>query len=106
MVFLSHGLYSGLAHEAEVVLIQVRDSSGHISSVSIHRAMEWILTRSPELRIRIVSLSVSGDPVSPLAGNAVDEAVSALVEAASVWWLLPETTDNAASYRQRPLRLP
>ena len=79
--FLSHGLYSGLAHEAEVVLIQVRDSSGHISSASIHRALEWILKHSPELRIRIVSLSVSGDPVSPLAGNVVDEAVSALVEA-------------------------
>jgi len=78
--FLSHGLYSGLAHEAEVVLIQVRDSSGHISSASIHRALEWILKHSPELRIRIVSLSVSGDPVSPLAENAVDEAVSALVE--------------------------
>jgi serine protease AprX len=28
-----------------------------------------------------VSLSVSGDPVSPLAGNAVDKAVDALVEA-------------------------
>jgi len=79
--FLSHGLYSGLAHEAELVLIQVRDSRGHISSASIHRALEWILKHSPELRIRIVSLSVSGEPVSPLAGNAVDEAVSALVEA-------------------------
>jgi Subtilase family len=79
--FLSHGLYSGLAHEAELVLIQVRDSSEHISSASIHRALVWILKHSPELRIRIVSLSVSGDPVSPLAGNDVDEAVSALVEA-------------------------
>jgi serine protease AprX len=79
--FLSHGLYSGLAHEAESALIQVRDSRGHISTASIHRALKWILKRSPELRIRIVSLSVSGDPVSPLAGNAVDEAVSALVEA-------------------------
>jgi serine protease AprX len=79
--FLSHGLYSGLAHEAELVLIQVRDSDGHISSGSILRALEWILKHGPELRIRIVSLSVSGDPVSPLAGNAVDEAVAALVEA-------------------------
>ena len=79
--FLSHGLYSGLAHAAELVLIQVRDSSGHISSASIHRALEWILKHGPELGIRIVSLSVSGDPVSPLAGNAVDEAVAALVDA-------------------------
>ncbi len=78
--FLSHGLYSQLAHEAELVLIQVRDSSGHISSASIQRALEWILKHCPELRIRIVSLSVSGDPVSPPAKNDVDEAVSALVE--------------------------
>jgi len=79
--FLSHGLYSGLAHAAELVLIQVRDSGGHISSASIHRALEWILKHGPEHGIRIVSLSVSGDPVSPLAGNAVDEAVAALVDA-------------------------
>jgi serine protease AprX len=79
--FLSHGLYSGLAHAAELVLIQVRDSGGHISSASIHRALEWILKHGPELGIRIVSLSVRGDPVSPRAGNAVDEAVAALVDA-------------------------
>jgi serine protease AprX len=79
--FLSHGLYSGLAHAAELVLIQARDSSGHISSASIHRALEWILKHASELGIRIVSLSVSGDPVSPLAGNVVDEAVAALVDA-------------------------
>ena len=78
--FLSHGLYSGLAHAAELVLIQVRDSGSHISSASIHRALEWILKNGPELGVRIVSLSVSGDPVSPLAGNAVDEAVAALVD--------------------------
>ena len=79
--FLSHGLYSGLAHAAELVLIQVRGSDGHISSASIHRALAWILQHGSELGVRIVSLSVSGDPVSPLAGNTVDEAVSALVEA-------------------------
>jgi serine protease AprX len=79
--FLSHGLYSGLAHAAELVLIQVRDSEGHISSASIHRALAWILNHGSALGVRIVSLSVSGDPVSPLAGNAVDEAVAALVEA-------------------------
>jgi serine protease AprX len=79
--FLSHGLYSGLAHQAEVVLIQVRNSGGRISSASIRRALDWVLKHGPELGIRIVSLSVSGDPVSPLVGNAVDEAVAALVEA-------------------------
>ena len=79
--FLSHGLYSGLAHSADLVLVQVRDSAGHISSPNIKRALTWLRQQGPELGVRIVSLSVSGDPVSPLAGNAVDKAVEALVEA-------------------------
>jgi serine protease AprX len=78
--FLSHGLYSSLARGAELVLMQVRDSSGHISSASILRALNWLLRNGTELRVRVVSMSVSGDPVSPLRGNPVDEAVAALVD--------------------------
>lgn|SRR5271165_5451969 len=76
--FLSRGLYAGLAHSAELVLIQVRDSAGDISSASIQRALTWLKEHGPELGVRAVSLSLSGDPVSPLAGNGVDEAVVAL----------------------------
>jgi serine protease AprX len=79
--FLSHGLYSGLAHSADLVLIQARDSEGHISSTSIQRALAWILAHAAEFGIRVVSLSVSGDQVWPLAGNAVDEAVMELIGA-------------------------
>jgi serine protease AprX len=79
--FLSHGLYSGLAHAAELVLIQVRDSDGHISSASIQRALAWLLEHGPELGVRVISFSVSGDPVWPLQDNAVDLAVEALIEA-------------------------
>ncbi len=79
--FLSYGLYSGLAYSAQLVLIQVRDSTGHISSASIERALTWLKEHGPDLGVQIVSLSVCGDPISQLAGNAVDEAVEALVEA-------------------------
>jgi serine protease AprX len=79
--FLSRGLYSGLAHSAELVLIQVRDSTGNISSANIERALTWLKEHGAGLGVRIISLSVSGDPVSPLVGNGVDEAVAALVEA-------------------------
>jgi serine protease AprX len=79
--FLSHGLYSGLAYSAELVLIQVRDSAGNISSANIQRALTWIREHGTAMGVRVVSFSVSGDPVSPLAGNAVDEAVAALVDA-------------------------
>jgi len=79
--FLSHGLYSGLAPSAELVLIQVRDSTGHISSANIERALIWLKEYGPKIGVKVVSLSVSGDPVSSLAANGVDEAVAALVEA-------------------------
>jgi serine protease AprX len=77
---LSRGLYAGLAYSAELVLIQVRDSTGRISSANIQRALTWLKDHGPQMGVRIANLSVSGDPVSPLAGNAVDEAVAALVE--------------------------
>jgi serine protease AprX len=78
---LSHGLYRGIACEAEVVLIQTRPASGHISSHNIARAFRWILAHAEELNIRVVSCSVSGDATEYLSGNPVDEGVRALVEA-------------------------
>jgi len=79
--FLSRGLYSALAHSARVVLIQVRDLNGGISNATLERALRWISNHAQEFEIQVVSLSVSGDPVWPLAGNVVDEAVAQLVDA-------------------------
>ena len=77
--FLSQGLYRGLASAADVVLIQVRDEEGAITNETITRALHWLHEHGPALGVRVVSMSVAGDPVWPLAGNPVDEAVSALV---------------------------
>jgi serine protease AprX len=77
--WLSHGLYRGLVSDAGLVLVQVRDDAGHISNASIARALRWLRQFGPELGIRVVNLSVVGDPVVPLAGNPVDEAVAALI---------------------------
>jgi serine protease AprX len=76
---LSHGLYRGLASEADLVLIQVRDAEDHITNASIARALDWLRAHGPALGVRVVSMSVSGDAVEPLAGNPVDAAVAALV---------------------------
>lgn len=76
--WLSHGLYCGLARRAELVLIQVRDAQGRISNSSICRALDWLHAQGPALNVRVVNLSVSGDPV-PLSGtNPVDERVGSL----------------------------
>jgi serine protease AprX len=76
---LSHGLYRGLASEADVVLVQVREPDGHIGNRSITRALRWLSHNAEELNLRVVNLSVAGDPVTPLAGNSVDEAVGELL---------------------------
>ena len=77
--FLSRGLYRGLASEADLVLIQVRDAAGGITNDSITRALRWLAHHGAQLGVRVVSMSVSGDPVEPLAGNPLDEAVATLV---------------------------
>ncbi len=77
--WLSHGLYAGLAQQADVVLIQVREDDGHITNRSIERALRWLLDHGPALGVRVVNLSLGGDAVTPLAGNPVDGAVADLV---------------------------
>lgn len=79
--FLSHGLYRGLASEADLVLVRVRDAEGHITNASITRALRWLHTHGPDLGVRVVNLSVAGEGADPLVGNPVDEALAALAEA-------------------------
>lgn len=77
--WLSHGLYRGLASDADVVLIQARDEQGYITNETITRALRWVRRAAPLLGIRVVSLSVAGDLTWPLHENPVDRAVADLV---------------------------
>lgn len=78
---LARGLYRGIASAADVVLVQAASAAtGHIGNAEIERALRWILENAERFAIRVVSLSVAGDPVEPLAGNGVDAAVAALVD--------------------------
>jgi serine protease AprX len=81
---LSRGLYRGLAPDAELALIAVRDDGGRITNASIVRALGWLLEQRDRLGLRVVNLSVAGEAVEPLAGNPVDVAVEALVAAGVV----------------------
>jgi serine protease AprX len=76
---LSHGLYRGLAADADLVLVRARGDDGHISNEYIARALTWLRQVSAELGVRVVSVSVGGDPAPHDAPNPVDEAVAALV---------------------------
>ena len=76
---LSHGLYRGLAPEADLVLVQAMNERGRIGNDAIVRALEWLEQHAASLGVRVVSLSLGGEPVEPLAGNPVDTAVQRLV---------------------------
>ncbi|GAB4407398.1 MAG: hypothetical protein Fur0044_00260 [Anaerolineae bacterium] len=76
--WLSHGLYRGLASEADLVLVQVRNQDTSITNTGLVRALRWLAEHGPALRVRVVNLSLGGEPVSPLAGNPIDQAIAAL----------------------------
>lgn len=76
----SHGLYRGLAPDADLVLVQARGVDGRIGSERIARALRWIHANRDAVGIDIVNVSL-GSAVDDLHGNPVDEAVRALVAA-------------------------
>lgn len=78
--FLSGGEYRGVASDADIVLIRVMGEGGGIPNENIVRALKWIRASAEDYNIRVVSLSVSGDPYKKLLGNPIDEAVKALVQ--------------------------
>jgi serine protease AprX len=76
---LSHGLYRGLASEADVVLVKVRGANGRIGNENIMRGLRWLQEYGPELGVRIVSVSVAGRPSEWSSTNPIDAAVADLV---------------------------
>ena len=99
--YLSHGLYSGLAREADLVLLRVRDETG-IHNPMIERALRWVAENAAEFNIRVANMSFGGDPVEELWENPVDSAVADLVAQGitvtaaagndGVRWLVPPAT--------------
>lgn len=75
----SHGLYRGLASDAEVVLVQVANDGQGITDAAIVRALQWTARHAGELGIRVVSLSIGAEANFMPPGNPIDAAVRDLV---------------------------
>ncbi|MFN8573002.1 MAG: S8 family serine peptidase [Gemmatimonadaceae bacterium] len=73
--WLSHGLYRGLASDAELVLVQVLGSDGRIGAKRVLRALRWLTAHHHALGIRIVNLSLG---VEPSIRDGMDEIVGAV----------------------------
>ena len=77
--YRSHGLYRGLASDANVVLVQVRNDETGITDESIVAALRWLAEHAASLGLRVVNISLGGAPRDTLRHNPIDEAVAALV---------------------------
>jgi serine protease AprX len=58
--YLSHGVYRGLASDAQVVLVKVSDR-GRITDENIIRGLRWVIENKDRYGIRVVSMSLGGD---------------------------------------------
>lgn len=75
--WLSDGLYSSLAPDVDLVLVKVgRD--GRVTNDDLAQAFRWILRNRVRYRIRIVTLSVGGDPCPPGTLHEADRLANEL----------------------------
>lgn len=77
--WLSHGLYRGLASDADLILIRAYEAGVGITDTAIIRALTWIRDNADAHNIRVVNLSVSGD-AAPEPNNPLDNLIHDLVQ--------------------------
>jgi len=62
-----------------MILVQVREPGGRITNAGIARALRWLGEVGPGLGLRVVNLSVGGDPIERGGIDPVAAAIEALV---------------------------
>lgn len=70
---LSDGVYRGLAHESELVLVKVSER-GHITEENIARGIHWVIANRERYNIRVLNISLGGDQDVPCSGSVIDQA--------------------------------
>ena len=70
---LSNGVYRGLAHEAELVLVKVSER-GSITEENIAQGIQWIIANRERYNIRVLNISLGGDNDVPCSKSVVDQA--------------------------------
>jgi serine protease AprX len=70
---LSNGVYRGLAHEAELVLVKVSER-GRITEEHIAAGIRWVIANRDRYNIRLLNISLGGDEDVPCSQSIVDQA--------------------------------
>jgi len=70
---LSNGVYCGLAHEAELVLVKISER-GRITEETIAQGIQWVIANREQYDIRVLNISLGGDEDVPCSRSIVDQA--------------------------------
>lgn len=95
---LSDGIYRGLAHSAELVLVKV-SRAGRIGDSEIQDGLNWVIANRERFGIRIVNMSLGGDCDLPTAESKINSLVEELVAAGVV---VVVAAGNSAETRSVP----
>lgn len=93
---LSDGLYRGLAHNADLVLVKV-SRQGKIGDESIETGLRWVIENRQRFDIRILNISLGGDHDVGLAESRVNQLVEDLVESGVVVTVAAGNSDATRS---------
>ena len=69
----SNGVYRGLAHECELVLVKVSER-GRITEESIAQGIHWVIANRERYNIRVLNISLGGDEDVPCSKSVIDHA--------------------------------
>jgi len=70
---LSNGVYRGLAHESELVLVKVSER-GRITEEKIAQGVQWVIANRDRYNIRVLNISLGGDEDVPCSKSIIDQA--------------------------------
>jgi len=70
---LSNGVYRGLAHESELVLVKASER-GRITEENIAQGIRWVIANRERYNIRVLNISLGGDDDVPCSRSLVDQA--------------------------------
>ena len=70
---LSGGVYRGLAHESQLVLVKASEQ-GRITEENIARGICWVIENRQRYNIRVLNISLGGDEDVPCSKSIIDQA--------------------------------
>ncbi len=93
---LCDGIYRGLAHESQLVLVKVSDR-GRIDDASIEKGLRWVIENRARYGIRILNISLGGDSDNGLAESSINQLVEELVDSGVVVTVAAGNSDSTPS---------